>query len=180
MDATRSLREDHQKILKVLDSFERELCGARTSRKISQAAFGPFIEFFRGFVDRCHHGKEEDRLFPCLQRCGMPGDCGPIGVMLEEHRQGRFHVRSMAEALPAAESGASAAVDAFLGHGLAFLEVLRGHITKEDGVLFQMADQLVQGDELARLKKDYQEVEQSPDFQETARRCNAIADRVIG
>ena len=29
------------------------------------------IEFLRIFVDRCHHGKEEDVLFPALEELGV-------------------------------------------------------------------------------------------------------------
>jgi hemerythrin-like domain-containing protein len=29
------------------------------------------LEFFRIFVDKCHHGKEEDLLFPALEAVGV-------------------------------------------------------------------------------------------------------------
>lgn len=179
MDATRTLREEHQLILKVLDSFEPALQAALESRTIARTVFEPFIEFFRGFADRCHHGKEEEKLFPCLQRCGLPGDCGPIAVMLEEHRQGRLHVRSMAECLAAAESGEAGAVDAFLQHGFGFLNVLRNHIGKEDHVLFQIADEIVQGESLSQLTSSYRAVEQDRDYEQTYQRCRGIADRLV-
>jgi len=57
------------------------------------------MDFFRGFVDRCHHGKEEDVLFPELEKRGVLRDGGPIGVMLSEHAMGRRHIREIAEAL---------------------------------------------------------------------------------
>jgi hemerythrin-like domain-containing protein len=179
MNATQTLREEHQLILTVLSSFQSALARARESRQISRAVFEPFLEFFRGFADRCHHGKEEDKLFPCLQRCGLPGDCGPIAVMLEEHQRGRFHVRSMAECLAAAESGDPAAVDAFLRHGAAFLDLLRDHIGKEDHVLFQIADEIVQGEVLSQLTNSYGDAERERDYEQTYQRCRGIADRLV-
>ena len=179
MDATRTLREEHQLVLKVLSAFESALNTARKSRTVARAVFEPFIEFYRGFADRCHHGKEETKLFPCLQRCGMPGDCGPIAVMLEEHRQGRLHVRSMADGLAAAETGDAAAVDAFLRHGVAFLDLLRNHIGKEDQVLFHIADEIVQGDTLSQLMSSYRDVEQDREYEQTYQRCRGIADRLV-
>jgi hemerythrin-like domain-containing protein len=163
----------------VLSGFESALITARESRSVARTVFDPFIEFFRGFADRCHHGKEEEKLFPCLQRCGMPGDCGPIAVMLEEHRQGRFHVRSMADGLAAAETGDAAALDAFLQHGFAFLQLLRDHIGKEDHVLFQIADEIVQGETLSQLTSSYHDVEQDRDYEQTYRQCRGIADRLV-
>ncbi len=179
MDATRTLREEHQLILKVLNSFEPALLAARNSRTVDRSVFGHYIEFFRGFADLCHHGKEEEKLFPCLQRCGLPGDCGPIAVMLEEHRQGRLHVRSMADGLAAAETGEDAAVDAFLRHGFAFLDLLRNHIGKEDQVLFQIADEIVQGEALSQLTSSYRDAEQKRDYEQTHQQCREIADRLI-
>ncbi|MCK6457657.1 MAG: hemerythrin domain-containing protein [Phycisphaerae bacterium] len=178
MDATHTLREEHQVILRVLDAFEAALGQALDARRVTTAVFAPFLEFFRGFADRCHHGKEEDRLFPCLNRCGMPCDHGPIFVMLEEHRQGRAHVRAMLEQLASADAGDAAAVESVLRHGFGFLDLLRNHIQKEDGVLFNLADQLVQGEQLASLAADYRQVEQQPEFVETYARCRAIADEL--
>lgn len=178
MDATAALREEHRVILKVLDHFESLLHAARQSRKVAAAEFTPFLEFFRGFADRCHHGKEEDRLFPCLNRCGMPCDAGPIAVMLEEHRQGRLHVRTMIDLLSAADAGQGAAVESVLQHGYAFLGLLRNHIGKEDHVLFNIADEIVQGGALETLSREYAQVEQQPDYVATYRRCRAFADQL--
>jgi hemerythrin-like domain-containing protein len=179
MNPTEVLREEHRLILGVLARFESILHSAREAGRIGPGAFGPFLQFFRGFADRCHHGKEEEKLFPCLQRCGLPGDCGPIAVMLEEHRMGRSHVQAMTDVLPAAEAGEAAARDAFLRHGLAFLELLRHHIAKEDHVLFQIADQIVVGGELSRLAEAYREVEGDADYRHTYARTRAIADRLV-
>ena len=39
---------------------------------------GKILDFFRVFVDRCHHGKEEEYLFPTMEKRGIPADKGPI------------------------------------------------------------------------------------------------------
>ncbi|MFO0838478.1 MAG: hemerythrin domain-containing protein [Phycisphaerae bacterium] len=179
MSATEALRQEHQVILKMLDRFEAALSNARKTCSVTAAAFAPFLDFFRGFADRCHHGKEEDRLFPCLNRCGLPSESGPIAVMLEEHRIGRQHVRTMRETLDAAKAGQGDAIKAFLAHGDAFLELLRGHIGKEDNVLFNIADSVVQGRTLDELNAAYQQVEAQPEFVETYARCRAIADAMV-
>lgn len=175
MSNTRSLREEHQVILGVLDCFEVALSRARADGVVTSDIFAPFVEFFRGFADRCHHCKEEDELFPCLNACGMPRDVGPIAVMLHEHRIGRAHVRAIAESLPAADTGDAAARQAVLQHGFAFLEMLRNHIFKEDHVLFDMADQMVEGSAAAALADAYRAREGNPDYQQTHDRCARIA-----
>ena len=61
-------------------------------------------EFFRLFADQCHHGKEEELLFPLLEQKGIPRTGGPIGVTLHEHEEGRALVRQMGDAVEATKS----------------------------------------------------------------------------
>jgi hemerythrin-like domain-containing protein len=179
MDTTRCLREEHRVILKVLDCFEIALGRARRSGRVTREEFAPFIEFFQGFADRCHHCKEEDRLFPCLERCGMPREGGPIAVMLREHDLGRAHVRAVAESLPAADAGNGAAVQAVHDQGGRFLELLRHHIMKEDHVLFEMADQMVQGGERIALTQAYASAEGEQGYTSTLEACRRLAQDLM-
>ncbi len=178
MDTTRRLREEHRVILKVLDCFEIALAEAGRVGSTPKDIFGPFVEFFHGFADRCHHCKEEDRLFPCLERCGIPREGGPIGVMIQEHELGRAHVRAMAEVLPAAAAGDARAVRVILTEGEKFLDLLRHHIMKEDHVLFNMADSIVPDTEKSGLLRQYADAEAAPDYRATDDRCREIAARL--
>lgn len=179
MHATRCLREEHQLILKVLNSFEVVLARSDESGTISREEFEPFVEFFRGYADRCHHCKEEDRLFPCMEACGVVRDGGPIGVMLTEHQQCRMHIRTIAEHLDDADAGDTVARELVMEHGLMFHGLLTGHINKEDAFLFTMADQLIQNDDLATLALSYDQAEAEPGYDETITTCRRIARRLI-
>lgn len=181
MHTTRCLRDEHQVILRVLDCFELALRAAAPSAaalpaRLDRQVFAPFLEFFQGFADRCHHCKEEDRLFPCLEQCGMPRDQGPIAVMIHEHQVGRSHIRAIADALSAADAGDADAVARVLEHSRRFLEGLRHHIMKEDHVLFEMADQIVAGPRVVSLANAYAQAEAAPGYRPTYDRCRAIAD----
>ncbi|MHC4447556.1 MAG: hemerythrin domain-containing protein [Planctomycetota bacterium] len=179
MEATQCLRDEHQVILRVLDCFDLALQQARQAGKVSREVFEPFVEFFRGFADQCHHCKEEDRLFPCMERQGVPREGGPIGVLLEEHRRGRHRVTMMAEELQAADAGDPISIQTVLEQGQKFLELLRGHIEKEDHCVFGMADQLIGGADLANLTDEYRQAENEPEYCARLSRCRAVADRLI-
>jgi hemerythrin-like domain-containing protein len=178
VNATRCLRDEHQVILTVLECFEVALQQARESGKVSREVFEPFVEFFRGFADKCHHCKEEDRLFPCLERNGVPREGGPIGVMIHEHQQARLHVRTIAEHLDDAEAGDPEATDAVFEQSRAFLHLLRAHIEKEDHCLFGMADGLIHGAELTSLTGAYRSAESEPEYRATFSRCRELAERL--
>ncbi|MDT8340695.1 MAG: hemerythrin domain-containing protein [Longimicrobiales bacterium] len=151
--ATEVLRDEHQWILAVADALER-LLGA-PPREMDFDAVERCVTFIRLFADACHHGKEEDLLFPALEACGLPRDSGPIAVMLHEHRLGREAAAAMARALPGARGGDADDHRRLAHAGRGYIDLIRGHIGKEDHVLFGMADQVVTGSRLTRLCAAY-------------------------
>jgi hemerythrin-like domain-containing protein len=152
--ATEMLRAEHRLILGVASILERALDDGGGD----QNTLGDCVSFFRLFADACHHGKEEDLLFPALQHEGMPVDAGPIAVMLEEHRIGRGFVCRMADALSRSGSGDAVAAAEVAEAGRAYIDLIRAHIAKEDGILFEMADGIVTGPACKELCAAYDEV----------------------
>lgn len=143
MTATEVLQHEHKIILKVLDAVRREAQAIADTGKIKVERLDKILDFFRVFVDRCHHGKEEEYLFPKMQERGLPADKGPIPVMLHEHAGGRNTVKAISEALARAQQGDSQALAAVAANLAILDEHLRGHIDKENEVLFPMADKVL-------------------------------------
>lgn len=156
--ATARLREEHALILRIADVLERLVERSEVAGETDFDAFSDCGTFIRLFTDACHHGKEEDLLFPALEAQGLPRDAGPIAVMLEEHRQGREHARRMRVALELARAGDNAGLDRLHGAGRDWVALIRGHILKEDNVLFDMADQMVRGPSCRLLCEGYDAV----------------------
>ncbi len=143
MNATTILSNEHRVIEQVLSCLERIAEQAVAEEQLNGRAARRAIEFFRCFADHCHHGKEENLLFPKLKELGIPREGGPIGVMLDEHEQGRDLVRVMDEAIPLATEGNPIALEQFVEHAKHFVGLLRDHIHKEDRCLFPMARQVL-------------------------------------
>jgi len=164
--ATTALRDEHARILEVVGVLERILDartgglddGALDDRALDVGALEECTQFFRLFTDACHHGKEEDVLFPELVEQGVPGEEGPIAVMLREHQQGRMLIRRMRAALAALKGGVVAAADELDAAGRGYIDLIRDHIGKEDHVLFEMADGLLEGPPCQRVCRAYHEV----------------------
>ena len=116
------------------------------------------IEFFTNFVDRCHHTKEEKHLFVKMEERGIPHD-GPIGVMLDEHDQGRRLVAAMRERLSAALALSEAATEALKADLVAYARLLRSHIDKEDNILYPMADSAFTAEDQRGLEEAFKKVE---------------------
>ena len=139
---TAILRDQHRNILKIADMLEHVLARAGDGGP-DYDAVEDCVTFVRLYADALHHGKEEDLLFPELISRGMRKDAGPIAVMLHEHAEGRRFARTMAAELPGARGGDAEALGRLERAGRGYVALIRGHIMKEDNILFNMADQLI-------------------------------------
>lgn len=159
MRPTEILSQEHRVIEQVLLVLDKMAETAFTRRTLDVADARDAVEFLRTFADRCHHGKEEERLFPMMERCGLPRDAGPTAVMRSEHEIGRGHVRRMDAAAADFEKGAADAADRFAFEARGFVELLRDHIAKEDQVLFPLADRMLTEAQQQELLGDFHHVE---------------------
>ena len=140
--ATAPLREDHRLIEKVLDALEGAARGMASGGGIPTKLLEDALEFSQTFVDRCHHGKEEVCLFPCLEKKGIPNEGGPIGVMLREHQMGREMANRVSVAMQ--QDTTRPEVRAELAQLCRdYVDHLRNHIFKEENILFNMGDDVM-------------------------------------
>ena len=117
------------------------------------------VDFIRTYADRCHHGKEEELLFPRLTERGMPTHSGPIQVMLAEHDEGRTLIRRMKETAEAyARENREAGKEWSLA-AHAYVSLLREHILKENEILFVMAERLLSEEDQNELSAAFEDVE---------------------
>jgi len=87
------------------------------------------LDFVRNYADRFHHAKEEEVLFRFFD-----GGSEIIQAMLADHGEGRGHVAAAAEGI--ARRDGQAVREALGAYG----DLLRGHIHREDTVLYPWMD----------------------------------------
>jgi len=159
-----SLESEHRLIEQVLSALEREADLIDAGNAVDADFFTKALAFIREFADGLHHQKEEQTLFPKLVEVGVPREGGPVGVMLADHENGRSFVRAMAASLEAAASGDTRARSALLAAARSYVDLLRAHIMKEDGVLFPMAEQLLDSSQQDEMQSRFAEAERvNPD-----------------
>jgi len=160
MEATDILKREHRAIESVLDSLDRAAMAVEQGKPVSPLIFADGLDFIRNFADRCHHGKEEGRLFPLFAEHGLPVEGGPVGVMLAEHEQGRAYVREAASRLEQWRNGDPASGSPMANAVRSYTELLRQHIFKEDNILYPMGDNMMSPDDDRRLVAEFDEVEE--------------------
>ena len=159
MKPTEILIAEHKAVLVALNILEKVEGGLAAGVADAPEHLNQLIDFFGGFVDRCHHAKEEDALFPELEKHGVKREGGPIGVMLAEHEAGRRLVREMSNALASLRRGDQKASDGIQVTAIEYRNLLRAHIDKENTVLFPMADRLLPDDTAGRVVAQFEKIE---------------------
>ena len=158
---TQMLVDEHAVITSVLDAVAAVATRAERSGDFPQEFFEKAFDFFPAFADKYHHAKEEEHLFPALERRGMPRHGGPIGCMLSEHEEGRRHVQAVREALRRTAEGDATARVAVRDEARAYVDLLRQHIMKENQVLFVMSDNVLTDEDQQELWGRFQSAERS-------------------
>jgi hemerythrin-like domain-containing protein len=140
MKATDELKKEHEGITRMLRVLVAVSDRLKQKEEVDAEDLDGILEFLSVFVDRCHHGKEEEFLFPALKAAGVPGDGGPVAVMLSEHEHGRTLVAQLKEGVARYTSGDKTAASGIRGAVGEYVDLLTQHIEKENGVLFAVAD----------------------------------------
>jgi hemerythrin-like domain-containing protein len=157
---TEVLEREHHYIQQVVASlllFAEELEKGQT---VPPETLADTLEFLHTFADRCHHGKEEEYLFPLLELKGVPPQGCPLGVLKKEHEAGRSLVAKL-----------TSVSDSYIKDGsekellrttlLSLAELYGGHIWKEDYLLFPMTNKVLSDAEQEQLAKRFDDVDAS-------------------
>lgn len=142
--STASLKKDHDLIEKVLKSMWATIPILKSGNKIPEPILNQVIDFTKNFTDICHHGKEENSLFPELEKKGMPRNAGPIAVMLMEHEVTRKLANRMESSSKTyLDSGDSTQLITDMQE---YINHVVQHLWKENNRLFEMAEMALRND----------------------------------
>jgi len=170
-NVTQVLSDEHQLILRMIALVEKNTALMEAGRFRNWQFFLDAVDFIRNYADRFHHAKEEDVLFIELIENGMPEKQSPIEAMHMEHDQGRDYVRALEEAAQRALQGTPGQIPVIAANAKGYAELLRGHIDKEDNILYPLAERVLPEEVRERMFAAYAEAEaQTPELEEKYRR----------
>jgi hemerythrin-like domain-containing protein len=157
--ATEILRHEHDAVAKMLELTDELADRLDCGQPVSPDVLDKIIEFFRVFVDQCHHSKEEDLLFPLLEAKGMPRAGGPLAVMLAEHEQGRRLISEMIHAADDYRLAVEGSGCRWASSARGYTELLHAHLNKENNVLFVVAERVLTPEEQTSLAERFERLE---------------------
>ena|SRR5678815_5676098 len=161
MRAVDLLMHEHRLIERVLDALTGYAESVERGVAPPVDDLARFVTWLRGYADAGHHAKEEDVLFVRMVACGISQDHGPIGVMLEQHEEGRRLVGLMADAASSGTAWTEAEARRVVRAANDYADLLREHIRIEDDVLYPMAEAQVPGAAWDAIAQAFDEIEAS-------------------
>jgi len=141
------LKKEYESMLLSLNIFEEMVRRLRNEQDAPLEDIREIVDFFKLFVDKCHHGKEEQIYFPAMNEFADASQKLLIGEMFEEHGQVRRYITQMS----AAVSGEEFQEGLFFLSAKGFMAALRAHIERENEVLLPLAEQLLPAEKQAEL-----------------------------
>lgn len=163
---TQVMMDEHQLILRMITLLEKNTALLEAGQFRNWQFYLDAVDFIRNYADRFHHAKEEDVLFVELIANGMPAKNSPIEAMLMEHDQGRAHVKALEEAAQKARDGETGQIPIIIEHAHGYAALLRGHIDKEDTILYPLAERVLPSEVRERMLVAYSNAEsESPELE---------------
>lgn len=167
MQATADLRSEHGGVTRMLGIMDAMAARARQGEHVDLDDLEQVIEFLRVFVDKCHHGKEEELLFPAMRAAGITAAEPTIVRLLEDHVHGREGVARIQAALvllsgdthPGSGGTARPGLAEFADACETYTALLRDHIHREEGDCFGPADRELPAAVQAELEEGYDRIE---------------------
>jgi hemerythrin-like domain-containing protein len=165
-DITHTLVDEHRLIMRMIALLEKNAPRTAEGSYLNWQFYFDGIDFIRQYADRFHHAKEEDVLFKALIDNGMPKEHSPVAAMLMEHDQGRSFVRAMESAVHEAQAGLTDTYQKIADNALGYAALLRDHISKEDDILYPLAERVIPETMRTGILQGYQaaEAQVSPEF----------------
>ncbi len=108
------------------------------------------VDFIRSYADKFHHAKEEDILFKYFDE-----NLDILKTMLEDHRQGRGHVRDLLDSLTRKDE------EGIVKHISSYRDLLTEHIKKEDEILYPWMDGNLSVKQVGELFSKFNEVDET-------------------
>lgn len=150
------LIEEHSGIMLMLSIMRKVSERLSSGEVVEKEDLNKILEFLTSFADKCHHGKEEDMLFPELFK--SPSNQGLVAELIDEHTTAREYIKSIAEAMENYATGNSEA--ATIAENMEnYIQLLTEHVRKENNELFPVAKKELSEETQTQMVEQFEKFE---------------------
>jgi len=159
MIGTEDLRSEHVGVGRMLRIMDALAGSASRGEHLDAGDLSQVIDFLRVFVDKCHHTKEEELLFPAIRAANVTAAEGTILLLLEDHVRGRETLARIATASQRLGQGDESAGVELAEAMTVYTKLLRAHIRREEDDCFDVADRELPVAVQEALAEGYEQIE---------------------
>lgn len=152
-----TLKHEHRVIERALRAIDGICARLVWGEQVPVAALASLVDFISGYADGFHHVKEENYLFPALQRHNIQGHGGVLGLIEQEHEMERDLTSEMRRAIEQYQSADPLARHHFVEAAQRYSELLIPHIEHEDNMLFRLAEELLDAADIVLLSEGFKD-----------------------
>jgi hemerythrin-like domain-containing protein len=161
MNPRDALREEHGATMKMLAALQRFIAEVVDLKEGDTKDLKALIEFFEIYVDRYHHGKEEQVLFPALAHTRTAGIDSLIGSLMEDHREARTSMEQIKSNAVTLYSCSEADRYEFRERAEGYVNLVRRHIRKENSELLPLIEERLSETERLQMAGQFHDVEKA-------------------
>lgn len=165
------LSEEHGLLLGALAGLEELALRCMDKQPLDAERAAALVGLISEFGCGLHHAIEDELLFPLLEHHGVTRECGAIGVLTYEHEAFEEALSRLNTAMGEASEGDPWACRTWARQVDALSHISRGHMCKEEGVLFPFAQKALSGAEQEELFERMCELEE--------KRHRGLRERVV-
>lgn len=161
MDPRGELREEHGSTMKMLATLRRFMAKVVDSEDSEAKDLEALIEFFDIYVDRYHHGKEEQVLFPVLSGTLTAGIDSLVDSLRAEHREARTIMGQLRSNAASLHSRSEAGRREMKERADLYVDLVGEHIRKENSELLPLIEERLSEHERLKMAERFHGVEKA-------------------
>ena len=158
---TDQLKAEHEKIMILLRILQGICAELEAKRDINPLYLGQVIEFMKIFVDKLHHGKEEELLFPMMRKVGGRRESGQVSELMIDHIKGRSLSRDMDLAALRYGRYDRDAPARFVERAKNYISPLTEHIRRENEIYFPIVEKLLSEKQKKEVLDSFEELDKT-------------------
>ena len=154
-----NLREDHGQIMKLFVSWQKMLEKLDHPDQALIEDFKKCIDWVEVFIDRCHHGKEDEILFPAMASSANPEVKSLIEDLYSEHQSGRLLLESIKLELKTF-SQSNGLPTGLIQLCQGYIDLFRKHIRRENAQLLPLLEKCFPAETQEQISAQFEQYEQ--------------------
>ena len=159
MSPKENLREEHGNIMKIFSALQKILPELEHRKEELIIDLELIIDFLEIYTDKCHHGKEENILFPALEELRNTEADNLTTELRSDHRTGRVLLKEIKLEFDKLNKKAEYSPSVFIDTSKRYIGLFRKHIRKENAQLLPMIEERFSKEQQARIEAQFERFE---------------------